>query len=488
MERQQALNLSQQLLNTGMAHHRAGRLREAESIYRQVLAAQPGNADALQLLGSLAADVGKLDAAIELIVKAIAVNPGVAQYHANLGAIYARCNRFDEAISALGRAIELDPDMVIAYFNLGGVLGAKFEFARAIPVLQKAVSLDPNWPELQNRLGVTLRNDGQYQAARAIFRKLAESHPDFAEGRWNLGLTLLVMGDLENGWKEYEWGKRTPNVSIPRGFPQPQWMGEDISGKTILIHAELGFGDTLNFVRYAPLVAARAAKVIVECQPELARLLRGIADISQIVVQGHPLPPFDVHCPMTSLPLSYGTTLQTIPANVPYLSAAADRITAWRQRVGDVGRKCVGLVWAGRSDHKNDRQRSIRLQQFSPLAEVKSARFFSLQKSPAAQQMSAPPPGIDLLDYSAELTDFAETAALVANLDLVISVDTSTAHLAGAMGKPVWVLVPFVPDYRWMLNRPDTPWYPTMRLYRQPKQGDWDSVLANVTRDLREFQ
>jgi hypothetical protein len=277
-------------------------------------------------------------------------------------------------------------------------------------------------------------------------------------------------------------------VTIPRQFAQPRWKGEDLTGKTILLYAELGSGDTIHLIRYAPMIAKRSGKVIVECQQGLERFLRSVDAVQEVVAEGQPLPPFDVQCPMMSIPLEFNTTLETIPANVPYLSPPPDRVAAWRERIGDNANQLkVGLVWAGRPDHKNDRQRSIRLDQFAPLATVKSVRFYSLQKGPAAaSQAAVPPPGMDLIDWTSDLHDFAETAALMMNLDLLISVDTSVVHMAGAIGKPVWVLVPFVPDFRWLLNRTDTPWYPTMRLFRQPALRDWNSVIADVTSALAQ--
>ncbi len=298
----------------------------------------------------------------------------------------------------------------------------------------------------------------------------------------------MLLGDLATGWKEFEWGRKSPRVTIPRQFTQPRWKGEELSGKTILLYAELGSGDTIQFIRYARMVAKRGGKAIVECQPGLETLLRSMTEIHQVFPEGHPLPPFDVQCPMMSLPLEFGTTLETIPADIPYLAPPPDRIAAWREKIGDHSdHQNVGLVWAGRPDHKNDRQRSMRLEQFAPLAEIKSIRFHSLQKGPAAAQADAPPPGMDLTNWTKDLHDFTETAALIANLDLLISVDTSVAHLAGAIGKPVWVLIPFVPDFRWMLNRNDTPWYPTLKLFRQKALRDWTGPIADVTRALRQI-
>jgi Flp pilus assembly protein TadD len=474
-------------LNLGMSHHQAGRLREAESVYRQVLAEQPTNADALQLLGSLAADVGRLDEAADLIAKAIAVNPNVAQYHANLGAILARSQRFDLAIAALRRAVELDPAMTSAWYNLGSAYLAMFEFAQAIPIFQKAISLDPNWPEPHNNLGLALRNEARHAEAAAAFKRALALRPDYASAHWNLSWTLLLFGDYEAGWREYEWRLKCPPVATARNFAQPRWNGDELSGKTILLHAEQGFGDMIQVIRYAPLVARRGGKVIVECRPELVQLFRAVVGVERVVALGEPMPPFDVQCPMMSLPLAFGTTLATIPATVPYLTAPADRIEAWRQRIGDDGRLRIGLVWAGRPAQQYDRRRSSRLDHFAPLAQVKSTRFFSLQKGEAAAQYATPPPAMEITDFSPDLNDFAETAALIANLDLVIGVETAVTHLAGAMGKPVWAILAHVADWRYMLDRADCAWYPTMRLFRQIKPGDWDAVIKEVASALEEL-
>ncbi|MGD0542710.1 MAG: tetratricopeptide repeat-containing glycosyltransferase family protein [Tepidisphaeraceae bacterium] len=477
----------QQRLEMGMAHHRAGRLREAETAYRQVLAEQPDQVDALQLLGSLSADLGRLDVAMELLRKAIQINPNVAQYHANLGAIYARNKRFDEAAAALHRAIELDPGMAAAHYNLGGVFLAQFEFARAIAVFQRAIALNPGWPELHNNLGLALRNEARHEEALVAFKRALALRPDYADAHWNLSWTLLMLGDFSAGWAEYEWRMKCPAVATPRAFAQPQWRGQELAGRTILLHAEQGFGDMLQVVRYVPLVAKRGGTVIVECRSELARLFRTVPGIAQIVVQGEMPPAFDVQCPMMSLPLAFGTTLQTIPAEVPYLTPPPDRLAAWRERLGDHdGRLRVGLVWAGRPTQQYDRWRSGRFEYFAPLAKVKSARFFSLQKGPAATQAAAAPPEMQLLDWSNDLHDFAETAALIANLDLVIGIESAVTHLAGAMGKPVWAVLAHVADWRYLLNRSDSPWYPTMRLFRQPAPGGWDSVMAQVAAALEQ--
>ncbi|MGD0461133.1 MAG: tetratricopeptide repeat-containing glycosyltransferase family protein [Tepidisphaeraceae bacterium] len=478
-----------QRLEIGLTHHRAGRLREAEDIYRQVLAEEPNHPEALQLLAGVATQIGRYDTAIDLLDKAIQANPNVALFHGNIGSLYLKIQRLDEAVAALERALQLDPQLAPAYYNLGGALSDKGEFHRAAAVFRTGISLNPHWPELHNVLGFALRDCGDYDESLAAFRRSVALRPDFADGHRNLGMTLLLLGDFRNGWAEYEWRLKMPQLVQTRNTAQPKWDGQTLEGKTILLYPEQGFGDAFQFIRYAPLVAKRGGKVIVECVPELAGVLRGVEGVERVITRGDSWPSYDVQSSIMSLPLAFGTTLETIPAEVPYLAAAPDRVAAWRERLGNPdGRRRVGLVWAGRPEHPNDRRRSMRLDQFAPLAEVKSARFYSLQKGPAASQAAAPPPGMDFVDWTADLHDFADTAALIANLDLVICVDTSVAHLAGAMAKPVWVLLHSAPDWRWMLNRTDSPWYPTMRLFRQAEPGNWTGVIANVSRALSQMQ
>ena len=301
---------------------------------------------------------------------------------------------------------------------------------------------------------------------------------------------MLTRGEFIPGWDEYEWRWRCKDFALfRRNFPQPQWDGSDLSGHTILLHTEQGFGDALQFIRYLPLVTQRGGRIIIQCQAELQRLFQIMAGDCPVMARGQPLPAFDVHCPLLSLPRVFGTTLGTIPRQVPYLHAAHAMVENWRERLAvDAGSLNVGLAWAGHPAFKGDRLRSPRhLSLLAPLVKIRKARFVSLQKGEASNQTRNPPEGMNLVDWTEELKDFADTAALIANLDLVISSDTAVVHLAGAMGKPVWVLLPFAPDWRWLLEREDSPWYPTMRLFRQPAIGDWDSVMQKVVDALAKL-
>jgi hypothetical protein len=323
--------------------------------------------------------------------------------------------------------------------------------------------------------------------AIACFQKALQIDPHYPEAHCNMSFVYLLTGNFEEGWKEYEWRRRLKG-SVQREFSQPLWDGSDIHGKTILLYAEQGFGDTIQFIRYIPFVAQKNAIVLVECQDELASVIQDIEGVNRVFVFGEQLPEFDVHCPLLSLPLVFDTTLETIPAEVPYIKADSILVQRWKNKLKhDNSKLKIGLSWAGRPTHKRDRQRSISFDTFSPLLQINEVTFYSLQKGEAAGQAKNPTKGMKLIDYTDEMRDFSDTAAFIENLDLIISVDTAVAHLAGALGKPVWTLLPFAPDWRWMLHREDSPWYPTMRLFRQPSPGDWGSVINNVLRNLELF-
>jgi len=338
-------------------------------------------------------------------------------------------------------------------------------------------------------LGIALNDKGQSDEAVAAYWQAVAIDPDLPASQWNLALALLVRGDFAQGWGKYEWRRKCADIGCARpDIIQQQWHGEPLEGRTILLHAEQGFGDTIQFMRYLPLVVQCGGRVIVECQSELQRLLKIMAPDIPIIARGQPLPDFDLQCPLLSVPKAMGTTLATIPAHVPYLRADAQDMQAWRNRLADHGHCMkVGLIWAGNPRHKNDRNRSMKLAHFAHLAQVQGVQFYNLQKGEAAAEAKTFPLGMALIDWTDELKDFADTAGLIANLDLVIAVDTAVAHLAGAMGKPVWTLLPFCPDWRWLRGREDSPWYPTMRLFRQPANGDWNSVMKRVAEALASF-
>jgi hypothetical protein len=363
------------------------------------------------------------------------------------------------------------------------VLSQADRLDEAIAAYEQAVLFKPNHLSALCNLGNTLRARGRYQEAIKRYEQAIAVNPDYADAHWDLSLTLLQLGDFERGWREHEWRMQCSALAKPVQYSQPQWAGESLVGKSILLHPEQGLGDTLQFVRYVQVVADLGARVYLGTQPELHALLKLIPGADMVVSYGQ-LPVFDVQCPLLSLPFVLGTRLDSVPAKVPYLFAEEGLVQQWAQKLGPSnGKKRVGLVWAGSKTHKNDRNRSIDPAKLSPLLQVPGFQFFSLQKGATGSTILAPP-GAELIDHTGELNDFIDTAALIANLDLVISVDTSVAHLAGGMGKPVWLLLPRDPDWRWLLDRDDSPWYPTMKLFRQTTARDWEPVVQRMAREL----
>jgi tetratricopeptide (TPR) repeat protein len=447
---------------------------------------EPSHGPCHNNLAHALAETGRLSEAVAIYRQALKLLPDSPEVLASLGNALTLNREFEEAIVVCRRAIQIKPELAQAHSNLGNALIDKGELEEAQASFHLALQLNPDYSEAYNNLGNALFWSGKFEPAAAAFRRASELRPDLPDGPWNLANCLLLNGDFENGLPLYEWRWKIKTMSAPRPFHQPQWAGEELSGRTILLHAEQGLGDILQFIRYVPLVIGRGGQVILECPSTLIRLFSQLPNIREIVVTGAPLPHFDVHCPLMTLPLAFKTDLNSIPASIPYLAADAALSEPWKERLDSDNRgRRTGLVWAGASRHTNDRNRSIRLSQFAPLASVPNAVFFSLQKGDAAKQ--TPPPGMIWRDFTADIADFADTAALLENLDLVITVDTSVAHLAGAMGKPVWLLLPFVPDWRWFLLREDSPWYPTMRLFRQATRGDWADVMNRVSEALKEF-
>ncbi|MBV8132837.1 MAG: glycosyltransferase family protein [Alphaproteobacteria bacterium] len=437
---------------------------------------------------------GKLDKAISHFRRALALNPNFVEAHFNLGkALYVQGD-INEAIEQYQRVITIKPDHVVAYNNLASTLYECGKYDQAIVHYQRALSLEPGNSEVFFNLGLVLRAQGHLDEAVTHYRRAVALRPDFAEAHTNIGQALLLSGRFEEGWKEYEWRWKTNQMSgETRDFSAPVWNGEAIGDRVILLHAEQGFGDTLQFCRYVPLLSD-SARIVLEVHPPLVRLLSRLRGVLEIVARGDRLPPFDLHCPLLSLPRAFGTTLDSIPSAVPYLSADPTLAASWRERLDRLDGLRVGLVWASNPDSLQDaarqrdrRDKSISPDQLSLLAEVRELSFVSLQKAEAAGPTRKFPAGLVVHDWTDELENFADTAALIDGLDLVISVDTAVAHLAGALGKPVWLMNRFDTDWRWLLNRDDSPWYPLLRQFRQPAPGDWISVIAKVQDALRRL-
>jgi len=459
---------------------------EAFVVCREALRIKPDFPEAYITLGNVLADQGQFDGAIAAAGEALRLRPDYALAFNNLGVYLHSKGQLEESIATARQAIRLDRGFPEFHNNLGRALQDQGKLEEAIAERREAIRLKPDYAEAHNDLGNALRDIGQPDESIAALRRSVQLMPDYALGHWNLALSLLLQGDFIQGWREYEWRWRWDGFSSPcRNFSQPLWNGEKLNGKTILLYAEQGMGDAIQFARYIPRVARRVGCVVVECQPPLKRLLSRIPSVQTVVTEGEPLPPFDVQCPLLSLPLAFRTDLNSIPASVPYLKPDRKQSAMWKKRLAaKYPHRRIGLAWAGSAMHKKDRTRSLELSKLVPLAAIPGTSFFSLQTGEAGKQV--PPAEMTLHDFTAELNDFADTAALLNNLDLVITVDTAVAHLAGAMGKPVWVLVSYAPDWRWLLHREDSPWYPTMRLFRQTSIGDWANVIQRVANSLAE--
>jgi thioredoxin-like negative regulator of GroEL len=444
------------LAEQAVACHKAGHLEEAGNLYLRLLELDPNNAGALHMLGAVLFASGQVERALHFMRRAQQRLPDSAQLQTNLGNLLQEMGRLDEALACFDQAARLDPHFAALWSNRGLLMLQLRRFDEALENFDLALGLDP----------------------------------DLVDVRWHAALARLQRGDYARGWAEYEW--RWHKALRPAtGTEGPRWTGaEDLAGRTVLLHAEQGFGDTLQFCRYAPLVAARGARVVMAVQAPLVRLLQSLPGVAKVVDIAGKLPPFDLQCPMMSLPWACGTSLDTIPAAIPYLAADPARSAAWRARLAALPGRKIGLVWAGAprphdvQSNRIDRRRSMKLAQLGALAGCTGIDWISLQKGPPARQAERPPCGMVLHDWTEELHDFADTAALVAGLDLLISVDTAMTHLGGALGIPVWVLNRHDTCWRWLHDRDDTPWYPSMRLFTQTAPGDWAQVVARVKEAL----
>jgi tetratricopeptide (TPR) repeat protein len=461
--------------NLGIALRAQGRLDEAIASHRRAIALAPQSSEAHNNLGVALRDQNRTREALAAHQKAVELRPDSLSALSNLGAALRRLGETEEAVDVLNRALALDPPYADAHNNMGSALIDRGDFADAAECCRRAMALRPGYADAHANLAIALAYMGRVEEAMPEARRAVDLMPHDPLAHWNLSMLLLLVGDFELGWREHEWRWKCPSMLKRRRFVEPRWDGQSLDGQTVLLFAEQGFGDILQFIRYAPLVAGCGGRVVVECQPELARLFQTLPGIDQIVCPGDALPKFELQCPLMSLPFAMRKKDFNPPA-VPYLSAP-DRETdglKWQINADSFN---IGVVWAGDPAHQNDRSRSIALAQLAPLAKVSGITIHSLQKGPAAAEAMNPPAGIDIVDHARDLTDFARTASLVQHLDLIISVDTAVAHLAGAMGKPVFVLLPFMPDWRWMLHRPDSAWYCTLRLFRQPCMRDWNSAI-----------
>jgi tetratricopeptide (TPR) repeat protein len=478
------------LNNRGVTLHELKRFLEALASYDRALALQPDHAGALNNRGITLHKLKRFEEALASYDRALALQPDQAEAFSNRGNALQRLKRFDEALASYDRAVELKPDYFDALNNRGVTLNELKRFPEALASYDRALALRPDHsPALINR-GLTLHQLRQLDEALVCYEYALALNPGYVDGHFYKALLHLLKGDYDAGWREYEWRRlrwKEENLTLfERDFTQPLWLGQTaIEGKTIRLHAEQGFGDTIQFCRYVPLVAARGARVLLEVPPQLKDLLASLDGVAEVISTQNELPDFDLHCPLVSLPLALGTRLESIPAQVPYLSVLPKSVRKWTSVVGPKRNLRIGVVWSGSSSHKGDAIRSISLRSLLPLVDL-DAEFVSLQKDVRADDATLLQERRDLVHLGDKLNTFADTAAVIANLDLVISVDTSVAHLAGALAKPVWILLPFLPDFRWLLDREDSPWYPTARLFRQQAPGDWSGVISRVVIEVEK--
>ncbi|HEX4504822.1 MAG TPA: tetratricopeptide repeat protein [Alphaproteobacteria bacterium] len=483
-----------QAFRTGLTQQRTGDLAAAEGSYRRALSLAADHDEAHNMMGLLAHQTGRGDLAVTHLRRAVALKPSAAGYHNNLGGVLYELGRFPDAARSYRKALRLQPNRPDFHCNLGSALAGSGEFSPAAESFGAALALDPAHIDAIAGLGSALFYQRRLGEAEAVFRRGCAIAPDSADLQWSLSNTALSLGDFATGWAAFEARWRKPAMA-PGWYESgaPTWNGTDsLDGKTILLFAEQGFGDTIQFVRFAPLVAERGAKVILLTQPELVSLLAPMPGVAVCLGFGSELPHIDLQCPLMSLPLRLGISLDTIPAKCPYLAPDPEAASAWAQRLAALPGLRTGLVWAGNPRLNDpeatrvDQRRSLRLNQLGPLAKVEGVSFVSLQKGYAAEQTGAGLAGVKLHDWTSELDSFADTAALVQNLDLVIAVDTAVAHLAAALGRPVWLLNRFDSCWRWLDGRDDSPWYPTLRQFRQTGPGDWEGVVSRVGAALKD--
>jgi tetratricopeptide (TPR) repeat protein len=462
-----------------------GRPADVLASLDRVLALQPDLLQALKNRGAISLMLGRCEAALADFDRILVQEPRNPDIWSDRGQALCSLFRFGEALESLDRALAIDPRSVKALHNRGIVLWNLDRFEEALDSYDRALRMAPDVPQIQTSRANALAALGRLEDAMAVHDAIAARLPDFAQGRWNRAQCMLQLGRWKDGFAEFEWRKRQPESAWR--FPErsrPEWLGkDDLSGKTLLIRAEQGLGDTLQFVRYGALAQTRGAKVIMAVQPGLKRLLRnGFGGADAVIGLDEPEPPHDFQAAMMSLALAFGTEVENVPATVPYIKAEESLSAAWRGKLGARGFK-IGIAWHG-SLYSGGR--SFPLAALADIAKLAGVRLFSLQKGAGSEQLGQLPPGVRVeeLGPTYEAGDFAETAAAIAALDLVITCDTAIAHLAGALGRPTWIALKHAAEWRWLVGRDDSPWYPSLRLFRQPVAGDWQSVFAAMARTL----
>ncbi len=473
-------------MNIAVAQRALGQFDPAAESYRTAGRLAPDWADVAHHLGATLLDLDEVTDAIESFRRAVVLDPGVAEYHTHLGIALDRNGFFEEAAEVHRRAISLRSDLAIAHTHLGNSLFNLDRFEEAVACHQEAVIIEPSLVTAHNNLGVVLRALGDIEGSVDALRHAIKIVPENVEAHLNLAQTLLLAGRYAEGWTEYEWRVQLDPVHVARApFSQPLWDGAPHPGETLFVWSDQGFGDIIQFSRYLAFLDYSGMRIVLGCRPALRRLQESIPGIAVFVSEGEPLPTFDRHLPISRLPFVLRDRVTGVSAAVPYLAPPQDAGNHWRERLARPGFR-VGLVWAGQPLQRFDRRRSLTISALAPIFSAVGDRgaFFSLQKGDAVSQLVDS--DLPIIDLSADLHDFAETAAAIGNLDLIISVDTAVAHLAGSLGRQVWTLISSPPDWRWQINREDSDWYPTMRLFRQSRPGDWSEPIQRAADALRK--
>lgn len=529
-----------EILQSAIVCHESGQIADAEKLYHEILDKSPDHPDALYLLGLIEYQSGKVETAVSLILKAITKRPDSADYYYNLGRILESSGKKDSAVhmfacaiqrkpdyleayesmvrlqpeaaeahfqlgnlyqgrgmmaaaeKAFRKAVEHKPDFFEAYNNLASILEKYFGKSKeAVTFYQQALNIRPKHPGVHNNLGAVRQFQLRLTDAMEHFRKAIQLDPENVAAHFQLSTVLLLSGRFEEGWKEYEWRRLKPEwKEMTGGNPDiPQWDGSEFRDKTIYIHDEQGYGDTLNFIRYLPLVKERGGTVLFETSKALLPLLENFPGVDQFISRNSPedpLPDFQIYSPLASLPGIFGTGIHTIPPITLHRYTNPRKLALWKKRIGLEGFR-VGIAWSGNPFQVSNRRRACGPAFFVTLSQIPGIRLFSIQKGSPADQLKNADPGNKIDDLSQEIRDFSDTAAIIENLDLVISVDTSIPHLAGVMGMPVWTLLAYSPDWRWLTDRKDSPWYPSMRLFRQQYPDNWSQVLHDVISELNQL-
>jgi Flp pilus assembly protein TadD len=475
------------LHRSGVSAYQNGDLKTALEHILKAIEINSNAAEYYNTFGVILAQAGREQGAIKAYRKAIELNNNYGAAYSNLGNCLQKQNKYAESIEYYAKAIKINPDYAEAYNNLAAGLYKLGNFEAAIENCRKAIKLKANFAETYNTLAACLQAEQRFDEAIECYDKTVEYAPDYAEAYYSRGMLYLCHGQFAKGWDDYQWRLKTEKTKVTLRYDKPWWQGENFQDKTLLVQAEQGFGDSIQFVRYLPMVKERGGTVILAEKSELIGLFRdleGIDDLVDIrkVAEGNVK--YDLYVTLLSLPAIFGTNIDSIPARIPYLSAKASKIAYWHDKIKTDAFK-IGIAWAGNPTHDNEHNRSCTLEDFIQLAKLENVTLFSLQKGTAIEQINNWPEDLELIDLGHEFEDFTDTAAVIENMDLTISVDTCVLHLAGAMGKTAWGLIAHEPDWRWMLNRGDSPWYPTIRLFRQKEHGNWEELSHRVTEQLK---